>query len=296
MEWPLKPRPLPVAETATWSLYYLAACPPPADPTMVWGTDVPTAGLEAYVKRVNERSAVLISPAHVLVSAVGRCLSEHPEFNRRVLHRRLYDFRQVNVLFPLLGGRRGPEVCLLCDVDRKPLAQIARETWQHWQAVAKRASEYQRDERIFRLLPGMLRNVLFRGMLWGVNQIYQPVALWGHRTSRAAATVDYLGQRGAPPMRSFKPSRFPNDASTMSVTMGPTDPDGPNGPAAPLFVRADHRIVDAYQLGRFVGDLRRYLMAPESPDSRPGKQKKTTFRANVFRRRHDRPLGLADEN
>jgi hypothetical protein len=264
MEWPLRHPSIPVAKTPTWSAYYLAACPTPSDPTIVWGTDVPVAGLDAYLKRVNEDGDILILPAHVLVWAVGRCLDEHPEFNRRVLHRRLYNFRQVNVLFPLMNAERGPEVCLLCDVDRKPLAQIAREIWQQGQEIAKGISRYQRDERIFRLLPCPFRGVLFRWMLWGVNWLYLPVALWGHRACRAGTMVNYLGQRGAPPIRIFKPSRFPNDAATLSVTMGPVETGGPNGPIASLIVRGDHRIIDAYQLGQFVGKLRRYLMDPAS--------------------------------
>ena len=104
--------------------------------------------------------------------------------------------------------------------------------------------------------------MLFRLMLRGINWINQPAALWGHRTSRAGAMVNYLGQRGAPPMRTFKPSRFPSDVATLNVTMGPTESGGPNGPMAPLFVRGDHRVIDAYQLGQFLGDLRRYLMDP----------------------------------
>jgi hypothetical protein len=264
MEWPLKRPPVPAAETPTWCSYYLAACPTPSDPTIVWGTDVPIAGLEAYLKQVNANSKTLILPGHVLVWAVGRCLGKHPEFNRRVLHRRLYNFKQVNVLFPLMNSSRGPEVCLLCDIDRKPVAQIAREIWQHWQEIGKGSSRYQRDERVFRFLPSLLRGVLFRLMLWGVNWINQPAALWGHRTSRAGAMVNYLGQRGAPPMRTFKPSRFPNDATTLNVTMGPTESGGADGPVAPLIVRGDHRLIDAYQLGQFVGDLRRFLMDPAS--------------------------------
>jgi hypothetical protein len=76
--------------------------------------------------------------------------------------------------------------------------------------------------------------------------------------------INYLGQRGAPPMRMFKASRFPNDTATMNVTMGPTEDTNMDGPVAPLFVRVDHRVVDAYQLSQFVADLRHYLMYPES--------------------------------
>jgi hypothetical protein len=48
------------------------------------GTAVPTVGLQAYLKRLNTDGNILILPAHVLVWAVGRCLSAHPEFNRRI--------------------------------------------------------------------------------------------------------------------------------------------------------------------------------------------------------------------
>jgi hypothetical protein len=78
--------------------------------------------------------------------------------------------------------------------------------------------------------------------------------------------INYLGQRGAPPMRFFKASRFPNDTATLNVTMGPSHADGESEPVAPLFVRADHRVVDAYQLGRFVATLRGFLADPATLD------------------------------
>lgn len=268
MLWPLKHSPVPVTETPTWSLYYLAACATPSDPTILWGTDVPTAALDAYVRRANAEGDVLISPAHVLVWAVGRCLAKHPEFNRRVLRRRLYDFQQVNIVIPSQGGKSGVEVCLLCEVDRKSPADIARDIWRQSRELVKGTSRYQQDERVFRLLPGLLRGLLFRHTVWQNNHFHWPAALWGHRMCRAGTMVNYLGHRDAPPMRSFKPSRFPSDTVTVNVTMGPSECSGPDGgPVAPLFVRVDHRVVDAYQLGQFVATLRSYLMAPESLDT-----------------------------
>jgi hypothetical protein len=262
MKWPLKPSPIPISETPTWSLYYQAACPTPADPTMIWGTDVKTPKLDAFIKQVNAQSDVVITPAHVLIWVVGRCLALHPEFNRRILHRRLYEFKQVNILMPVQGGKHGPEVCLFTEVDHKPLTQIARELWRHSRELIKGTSDSQRDERIFRAIPSPFRGMLFRLMLAGTNWINSPAALWGHRTLRSGTMINYLGQRGAPPMRFFKASRFPNDVATLNVTMGPSHADGENEPVAPLFVRADHRVVDAYQLGQFVGDLRQYLADP----------------------------------
>ncbi len=262
MELPLERRPLGFKETPIWSSYYLAACSTPSDPTIIWGTEVPVAGLDDYLKRVNAESKILISAAHVLIQAVGRCLAEHPEFNRRVLRRRLYTFRQVNILMPMLGGSSGPEVCLVCEVDKKSLSQIAGEIWEHSQKLAKGVSTSQRDERIFRFIPRYLRGLLFRHILWSNNLVHWPAAIWGHRLCRAGTMINYLGHRGAPPMTMFKPSRFPNDACTLNITMGPSQPSGSNGLVAPLIARADHRVVDAYKLGQFLADLRRYLMDP----------------------------------
>jgi hypothetical protein len=229
---------------------------------MIWGTDVPTSKLDAFIKRVNAESDTLITPAHVLIWVVGRCLALHPEFNRRILHRRLYEFKQVNILMPIQGGKQGPEVCLVTEVDQKPLSRIARDLWQHSKELIKGTSDTQRDERIFRAIPTPFRGLIFRLMLLGTNWINWPAALWGHRTLRSGTMINYLGYRGAPPMRFFKASRFPNDTATLNVTMGPSHADGENEAVAPLFVRADHRVVDAYQLGQFVADLRQYLADP----------------------------------
>jgi hypothetical protein len=237
---------------------------------MIWGTDVPTAQLDAYIKRANAESDALITPAHVLIWVVGRCLALHPEFNRRILHRRLYEFKEVNVLMPIQGGKNGPEVCLLTNVDQKPPAKIARDLWRHSRELIKGTSDSQRDERIFRAIPAPFRGMLFRLMLTGTNWINWPAALWGHRTLRSGTMINYLGQRGVPPMKFFKASRFPNDTATLNVTMGPSHADGGGEPVAPLFVRADHRVVNAYQLGQFVGDLRQFLANPALIDEMAG--------------------------
>jgi hypothetical protein len=162
------------------------------------------------------------------------------------------------------GGKNGPELCLLTNIDEKPLDAIAKEVWQHSRDIINGVSPGQLDEKVFRLLPGFIRGSLFRLMLLGTNWINWPATLWGHRSIRAGTMINYYGQRGAPPMRSFKPSRFPNEAATMNVTMGPTENTDAGGPTAPLFVRIDHRVVDAYQLGQFIGKLRQYLMDPRS--------------------------------
>lgn len=268
MIWPLQRPPVPDDQVPIWSQFYLAACRTPADPTILWGTDVPMAPMQAYLKRVNATSDVLVSAAPVLIAAVGRAIRQHPEFNRRVVRRRLYNFKSVGVLMPI-STPRGPEVCLIGDVDHKPVAELAGELWQLCRAAAEDTLPYRLDAKIFRLLPRLIRGLLFRYFLWEANHANLPAALFGHRLRSAGTLINYLGFQGAPPMRSFKPSRFPTDACTLNVTMGPTEKRANEEPVAPLFVRADHRVVDAYQLGRFLATLRGYLADPDTLDAPP---------------------------
>jgi pyruvate/2-oxoglutarate dehydrogenase complex dihydrolipoamide acyltransferase (E2) component len=85
--------------------------------------------------------------------------------------------------------------------------------------------------------------------------------------------VNYFGHRGMAPLRSFKPSRLPYDSITVSVTMGATELRAVPAagevvirPIAPVFVRADHRIVDAYEIGQFAETLRTLLADPRQLD------------------------------
>jgi len=128
-------------------------CSPPSDPTIVWGTEVETARLTEYVSRANRGSRVLISPAHVLVKAVGRALALHPKFNRRILGRRLYRFRDVNVLMPFQRpGGKGAGLCLFKNVDTSSLSEIAAELWKRSRETAGDGSPHGLAERTFRLL------------------------------------------------------------------------------------------------------------------------------------------------
>ena len=78
-------------------------------------------------------------------------------------------------------------------------------------------------------------------------------------------------------MRMYKPSKFLDETSLLSVTMGrieemPVVRDGQvvARRVAPLFVRADHRVTDAQHLSHFVGRLRESLENPKSLEEPSG--------------------------
>lgn len=271
--WPLLPEPVPHDRLSLWNFYYLHACPPPRDPTMVWGTEADCAALQAYLRRVNAESDVIVTPAHVLIAATARALASHPQFNRRVLKRRVWDYRQVNVVMPFQKKQTiGVDVTLFEHADRKSVAEIAGEAWRTASAAARGGSGVK--EPVYMKFPRWLQARLVPFHVWLVNTLNRPVRETNKRQRTASALVNFYGAKDMAPLRSYKPSRMPYDIAMTSVTMGAIEPRAVAvggeivvRPIAPLFIRADHRLVDAYDVGRFAETIRKLLANPESLDA-----------------------------
>ena len=93
---------------------------------------------------------------------------------------------------------------------------------------------------------------------------------WQQELNEAGAFVNYLGFPGA--LHRCNPSSqavLPMNSYSVGVTMGPSE----RQPAvvdnavvirslAPLFIRADHRMVNAYEAAEFISTLRKHLLNP----------------------------------
>lgn len=291
MKWPLARKPIPADQIPFYNLHYIYGCRPPADPTIVWGTEVPAEGMKAYVRECNQNSKTLISQAHVLIQAVGRALKKHPELNRRIVGRRIYDFRNVNVrMMTYNRQQKEVEVLLIRNVDSLSLERIARILWKNQHRAAKHDSIDHADKAWLRnSFPGPLLGWIVRSYLYLDSKFSLPKVDRIDRMTCSPVLVNYLAFSGAPPMRAYKPSNFPHESSSLSVTMGriekaPIVRDGQVvvGQVAPLFVRADHRIASAYQLAQFTESIRKILMDPqqmEAPKITPGQGGLTTVAA-----------------
>jgi hypothetical protein len=274
MHWPFERQPIPPGELPYFNLHYLYGCATPSDPTMVWGTEVDDEGLTQYVRQCNETGHVLVSPAHVLLRAVGRALAGFPHLNCRVIRRRIHRFREVNVRAITYDPRRREvEIVLVKNADTLSVEQIARTMWKNQRKAAKGDSLEHRDRRLIRRVPDFMLRWGFKAYIWMERNLRLP-SIRLNRLSNAPVIVNYLGFAGAPPMRMYKPSTYPNESSHLSVTMGPIerrpvvrDGELAVGRVAPLFVRGDHRLTDAYLLARFVAALREYLAHPETMDA-----------------------------
>ncbi len=84
---PLESSVVPLTDLGNIKSVYLGSCPPTPDSSMVWGTEIETNQLEAFIAQRNRDGAVLLSAPHVLLKAVARALSQHPTLRRRVLSR-----------------------------------------------------------------------------------------------------------------------------------------------------------------------------------------------------------------
>src|SRR5688572_17741012 len=127
---PLESRSIPHAQIPFFNKLYLHSVGPGIDPTMAWGTDVDVTKLHEYLAEASKRLNVLLSVPHILAKAVARALIDHPQFNCRVVGRRLYRFRDVNMLMSFQNRGRGEaDLLFLKRVDRQPLKTLAETLW-----------------------------------------------------------------------------------------------------------------------------------------------------------------------
>jgi hypothetical protein len=284
MYWATDARPIPLEELGRMNTMYLGAVPPARDPLMVWGTTVDTDALDEFLKAQRQSTGVMFSPAHALVRAVAVSLIRHPKVNCRVIGRRVYRYDGVNIVMPMMQTRSGEiEIIFLHRVDLLSLSEIAQRFWSEARDRAKRAAATTRNQMhhggFKKALARLRRHLSLRwvhGMAWFgfavANRWRIPTLFpFQQELNGAHAFVNYLGFPGAPPLIALKPSSLPMNSFSVSVTMGPAEPrpvvvEGAIviRNQAPLFVRTDHRMVNAFEAAAFINTLRSHLNDPAS--------------------------------
>jgi hypothetical protein len=279
MKWPLSFRPIPDHELPLFNLFYLHGSKAgPVDPTIVWGTEIDADTLEAFLRERNRHGKVLITPVHALIRATALAFEQFPEFNVRVVGRRVYKFREVNIRMAFLHRYRqevdlmviGPEFLISLD-------KIALRVWDHILQAGRGKLARDRDVVRLRIFSGFWMRRIFRIYEFLDRHFPLPVVGRLDGTRNSCATINDLSFSGAPPLQSYKPSRFPSPNDSLNLTMGAAEKKvlERNGQfisvnIISLFVRADHRLVDAHQLGRFVGCVRDLMNNPERLNPQQG--------------------------
>ena len=278
MKWPLRSRAVPNADIPLYNRFYLhASRASHADATIVWGTEIDADALQAFLRERNRQSRVVITPAHALIRATALALVQFPALNVRVVGRKIYPFRDVSVRIAFFH-RRNKEIDLLLvqNADRKNLEQIAQDVWDRLLQAARGEGGRDRDLARLRKLSGFWFRQLMRFHGFLDRHFRLPILSRLDATRAGGALVNDLSFPGAPPMRSYKASRFPDESDTFNLTLGPFEQKvvAKEGAFAsvgimPLFVRADHRLIDAYQVGRLLNLVRDLLNHPERLELAP---------------------------
>jgi hypothetical protein len=169
-----------------------------------------------------------------------------------------------------VGDRRGNVgVILLKRVNELSLLEIAELVWTKSIERALGRWPGERDCRRLKRLPSFLFHWLWTAYQWLDTRCRLPTLGRLDELRSGAVFVNELSFHGAPPMRCYKPSRFPDESVAVSVTIGPTEEKVVVRHGTPqvakvalLITRVDHRLADANQLGQFVATLRDYLQHP----------------------------------
>jgi hypothetical protein len=239
-----------------------------SDGTMVWGTQVDMTGIRTLLKQWNSANDILLTPMAVLAHAVGLALQKHPAANCRILGSKVYRFTEQNVVLPI-QTRIGPRLVLLRRVDERSYKEIAAELMDVVTSTITNSMKIPIGERIARKLPALLRGGGVRTLLWLSNHFRLPVIPITQHLVAAPIIINHFGFSGAPPLLSYKPSRFGSHALLLNVTLGPTHPQPVVRddavvirPISGLFVRGDHRTMDGGQLAGFVRTIVEILEDP----------------------------------
>lgn len=272
MKWPLVERPTPNAQVPLYNRFYLhASSASQADPLLVWGTEIDADALQTFLQERNRGGRILVTAAHALIRATALALEQHPELNVRLVRRRIYAFRNVNIRMAFFH-RRYSEIDLLLieDANLKSLERIALEIWQRMLQAARGEGGRDRDLAQLRRLPAFWFRQIVR--LYGFLDRNLKLPTFGRLdgTRRGCMMVNDLSFLGAPPMRMYKPTHFPDKSDSFNLTLGPIEKkvvtrsgQFVSATVMPLFLRADHRLVDAQQVGRFLAAVRDHLSNPE---------------------------------
>ncbi|QDV20752.1 Dihydrolipoyllysine-residue acyltransferase component of branched-chain alpha-ketoacid dehydrogenase complex [Gimesia panareensis] len=284
MYWATKNKPVPLSEIGWINTTYLASTSLRCDPMLVWGTTVDTEELESFLEEQRSQNRTLLTPAHVLVRAVAESLRRHPEVNRRVIGKKVYQYEGVNIVMPMLQTSTGEVDCVFMrKAEDYSLDEIAG---FFWESAREKSMQVARDKK--RVKEGSkFKNALINLGRWlrlswilhtskvgftAGNWLRAPTIWpWQQGLNHAGAFVNYLGFSGAPPLIAHKPASLPLNAYCIAVTMGATekrpvvvDDQVVVRKQASLFVRLDHRMVNGNQSAAFINTLRDFLMHPQS--------------------------------
>jgi chloramphenicol O-acetyltransferase len=272
MKWPLVKRAIPNRQIPLYNRFYLhAAAASRVDPILAWGTEVDADALQAFLHERNRNGRVVVTPAHALIRATALALEQFPEMNVRLVGRKIYAFRDVNIRMAFFHRRNSEmDLLLVPHANLKSVERIGLEIWHRLLQAGRGEGGRDRDLARFRWIPAFWFRQILQFYSFFDRNMRLPTLGRIDLTRASCVTVNDLSFPGAPPMRAYKATRFPDPADSFNLTLGPAETkvvarsdQFASVSVMPLFLRADHRLVDAMQVGRFLAAVRDLLSNPE---------------------------------
>lgn len=278
MKWPLQKQPVPYDKVPMYNRYYLHAPKAShADPVIVMGTEFEADALLAFLRERNRDGQVLLTTSHALIRASALALAKFPQMNVRLVGRRVYPFRNISIRTAFFHRGNGEiDIMLVPSANEKNLAQIGQEVWKRLVEAGRRAGGRDRELARMRRLPGYVFRPFLRFYGFLDRTFIIPTVSRLDELRGGSMMVNDLSGSGAPPLKMYKPSRFPDSSDSLNLTLGPAETkvierDGRfvTVKVMPLFLRGDHRLTDAYEMGRFLSLVRDLMQTPQRLDERP---------------------------
>ena len=193
VKWPLETSPIPDSELPLYNSYYLHACRTPEDPAMIWGTEVEVSKLQDYLRIANRESSFLLTTSHILIRAVAKALEKHPDFNQRVVGKRIYRFKAIHILMAMQDPReQQAELLLVKDANQRSLSDIAQTIWKHHQDAARGNFTYQKEKQTFRFFPQPIGRWILNFQQFLSNRFHLPETSMCERQRCSPVLVNYL--------------------------------------------------------------------------------------------------------
>lgn len=272
MKWPLLKQPIPYDKIPIYNRYYLhAPASSHVDPVMLMGTEIEADALLSFLRERNRAGNTLITTSHALIRATAIALEKFPEMNVRLVGHRVYPFRDVSIRTALFNRANGEiDIMIVSSANTKSLDQIGQEIWQRLLQAGRGTGGQDRELARVRRVPGFVFRQFLRFYSFLDRHLLIPTVSRLDELRSGSTMINDLSTSGAPPMRSYKPSRFPDNSDSLNLTMGPAESKVVERSSQfvsirvmPLFLRADHRLTDAYQVGRFLTLVRDLMQNPE---------------------------------
>lgn len=207
---------------------------------------------------------------HVMGYCLAKGFEKHPTLNRFVSWKGFRQRKTIDIFITTLLKKKPIDLSgiQLKDADRMTFKDFVKTAQhQHDRLVTGRDHEVRRVNTLLNKLPLYITTPiikLLQRLLYGMNISGQSMGLPGDRFGSAILTplAPFGLDHAAIPLFPFSKTPYIFGIGQAKHYWHPKHPDGVL--KLPVYITADHRVVDGYEGGRFLKTLQKLLASPEN--------------------------------